>query len=573
MAANLLPISSDGGFTSGGDININNGSDIVTAINEDLTIVVQDEDDDGWTLKHRITDGIGNNLAETRLDSSSFTINTDMTGGDYSWQFEGNTLQVTSNTTIRGFNAGVVVQSMVSGGNPVASLQVVNSVNDPNIYTTFDATSNGANIKVYNGGSNSGVEHAWKFDNDGNLTFPRSDFDGDPILVISGGTNPSISAIDASLAGPANLSISAENTIFTGFSGDAIKIFPDDGEISSTANLQIWTNSGGNTEYSWTFGTDGMLTVPYEGVIRSNDDTIILQSYDTPNSTSRSLRLGTNGALYLEQDGLTPLNDATWFTIVNNSGDAEISSGDAAGSNTAGKNLSISGGDALQLSYNTSPGGNVNITGGLGGSDDGGGGGPGGSVNITAGLSADPVGNAGNVVINVGGTSYTFNELTLNVTTNPPASPAPILNGFGIISAPEFSNGNSNVTINANSSIWTFSSAGDLTLPGYIISSINSSLSATGTVQANAELLTKSYNVITGSNVSPINGVILPANPVVGTTIVVAPRANTGDIKIYPQSGGTIEFGTVNDPLQTVADQPGNIITFIATSTTNWITG
>jgi hypothetical protein len=138
-------------------------------------------------------------------------------------------------------------------------------------------------------------------------------------------------------------------------------------------------------------------------------------------------------------------------------------------------------------------------------------------------------------------------------------------------------NSNRSVVINTDHSNanlkWTFDNTGNLTLPGYIISSINSSLSATGTVQANAELLTKSYNVITGSNVSPINGVILPANPVVGTTIVVAPRANTGDIKIYPQSGGTIEFGTVNDPLQTLADQPGNIITFIATSTTNWITG
>jgi hypothetical protein len=486
MAANLQPISSDGGFTSGGNININSGSSIVTAINEDLTIVVQDEDDDGWTLKHRITDGIGNNLAETRLDSGSYTINLDMTGGDYSWQFEGNTLQVTNDTTIRGFNANVVTQAMVSGGNPVASLQVVDSVNDPNIFSTFDATSSGANIKVYNGGSNGGVEHAWQFDNDGNLTLPGNTFavnyangdqvplggsgntgnvtfddvtvqgdnqlnlsagpdftanlaylqvragdvashihldtgnneaydlivgddakfvqvsstgniimssydsgnttsyiwtldttgnlilaggnsviqsvanssldplnpnvstmrfvpdsgyssqslvldptlpghihlrapganidepyaniflggeessfevgyhngnapnvfihsggntwtfdnggnlvfprdaagNTDPILTITGGANPRILSEDASLAGPANLEITALNTIFTGSSGSAIKIYADDGEIGSTANLQIWTNSGGNTEYSWTFGDDGNLTLP-----------------------------------------------------------------------------------------------------------------------------------------------------------------------------------------------------------------------------------------------------------------------------------------------------------------------
>jgi hypothetical protein len=71
----------------------------------------------------------------------------------------------------------------------------------------------------------------------------------------------------------------------------------------------------------------------------------------------------------------------------------------------------------------------------------------------------------GNVAVNVGGTTYTFSDLDLNVTTNPPASPAPSLNGFGIISAPEFTNGNGNVTINSNSNAWRFDSTGNLTLP------------------------------------------------------------------------------------------------------------
>jgi hypothetical protein len=258
MAANLQPISSDGGFTSGGNININNGSDIVTAINEDLNIIVQDEEDDGWSLKQTITDGIGNNLSQTTLDSSSFLIEL----GSDQWQFDGNTLQVTTDSTIRGFNTDVVVQSLVSGGNPVASLQVVNGVNDPNIFSTFDATSTGANIKVYNGGSNGGVGHFWQFDNGGNLTFPRDDANGDPILRITGGTNPRILSEDASLAGPANLEITALNTIFTGSSGSAIKIYPDDGEVASDGNLQIWSNTVGNTQYSWTFGDDGNLTLP-----------------------------------------------------------------------------------------------------------------------------------------------------------------------------------------------------------------------------------------------------------------------------------------------------------------------
>jgi hypothetical protein len=513
MAANLLPITSDGGFTSGGNININNGAEIVTAINEDLNIVVQDEEDDGWALKQTITDGIGNNLSQTTLDSSSFLIEL----GSDQWQFDGNTLQVTTDSTIRGFNTDVVVQSMVSGGSPVASLQVVNSVNDPNIFSTFDATASGANIKVYNGGSNGGVEHAWQFDNDGNLTLPgntfavnyangtqvsiggggntgnvtfddvtvqgvnqlnlsagpdftanlaylqvrsgdvashihldtgnneaydlivgndakfvqvsstgniiMSSYDGntsytwtldttgnlilaggesviqsvanssldplnpnvstmiltpsvgyssqslvldptlpghihlrapsanideplaniflggedssfevgyyngsipnvfihsggntwtfdnggnllfprdtgpnttDPILTIVGGANPSITSTDASLAGPANLGISALNTIFTGFSGDAIKIYPDDGEISSTADLQIWANSGGNTEYSWTFDTSGVLTLPQGSQISETANTSV-----NITANANTWAFGVNGTLTL----------------------------------------------------------------------------------------------------------------------------------------------------------------------------------------------------------------------------------------------------------------------------------
>jgi len=339
------------------------------------------------------------------------------------------------------------------------------------------------NLFIHSGGN------TWEFLNDGNLVFPRDDANGDPFLRITGGTNPRILSEDASLAGPANLEITALYTKFTGSSGEAITIYPDDGEISGDVNVQIWTNAASNTQYSWTFGDDGTLTVPFEGAIRSNDDTIILQSYDTPNSISRNMRLGTNGGLFLEQTGLIPTNNRTWLTINPNAGNPEIFASVGVVGNAAGGNISIAGGAADQSTFNTSAGGNVNITGGLGASDDGGGGGPGGSVNISAGLSADPVGNAGNVVINTGGTSYTFNELSLNVSTNPPASPAPTLSGFGLISAPEFTNGNSNVTINANSNTWIFDSTGNLTTPSNLVIGPTGFGAGTGFTQSNSPLL------------------------------------------------------------------------------------
>jgi hypothetical protein len=269
---------------------------------------------------------------------------------------------------------------------------------------------NAPNAFIHSGGN------TWEFLNDGNLVFPRDDSNGDPILTIVGGANPGITSTDISLAGPANLDIISNYTKFTGSSGEAITIYPNDGEISGDANIQIWSNLAGNTQYSWTFGNDGMLTVPYEGAIRSVDDTIILQSYDSGNSISRNMRLGTNGGLFLEQTGLIPINNRTWLTIDPNVGNPIISASVGVVGNAAGGNISIAGGAADQFSLNTSAGGNVNIVGGLGASDDGGGGGPGGSVNITSGASADPAGVNGNVVINTGGSNNWTFDYTGNLT-------------------------------------------------------------------------------------------------------------------------------------------------------------
>ena len=114
--------------------------------------------------------------------------------------------------------------------------------------------------------------------------------------------------------------------------------------------------------------------------------------------------------MFLEQ-GNTP----AWLSIYPNSGNAEIYSG-PGGVGEAGKNLTIFAGLADQSTYNTSPGGNLNLEGGIGASNDGGGGGPGGSVNITSGASADPAGRNGNVTINTGGANTWTFDYTGNVS-------------------------------------------------------------------------------------------------------------------------------------------------------------
>lgn len=210
-------------FPAGGNLNFNIGG-ITQVINQDLEIVVQDEEDDGWSLLNTITDSLGNNLSRTTLDSGSFTITTDITGTNHSWGFEGNTLQVSNDSQIRSFGSNVVLQSMSSGSGGTASLQSVSNTNDPNIFTTFDATTTGANISVYDGGSNSGIGYTWQFANDGRLTFP-----GTPRIDTA--TN--------------NFEVQAAEAI----------------NFEANTVVNIYTDTG-NTTYQWQFGDDGVLTVP-----------------------------------------------------------------------------------------------------------------------------------------------------------------------------------------------------------------------------------------------------------------------------------------------------------------------
>jgi hypothetical protein len=140
----------------------------------------------------------------------------------------------------------------------------------------------------------------------------------------------------------------------------------------------------------------------------------------------------------------------------------------------------------------------------------------------------------GNVVVNIGTASYTFSELALNVTTNPPASPAPTLNGFGLIKAPEFNNGTSNITINANSNTWVFSSTGNLILPAntfsiYFANGSQAALSSISNGNSNVSVATSNGNVT-------INAVGNATMTVTGTganitgTLSVSSNANVGNL-------------------------------------------
>ena len=114
------------------------------------------------------------------------------------------------------------------------------------------------NAYVHSGGN------TWTFASDGNLIFPRdANINTDPYLQIQGGATPTIISIDSSLAGPANLAVSADYLNYSGFNGNKIVLHADTGEMATDANMVLTTNGAnvGNT-YSWTFDNAGNLTLP-----------------------------------------------------------------------------------------------------------------------------------------------------------------------------------------------------------------------------------------------------------------------------------------------------------------------
>jgi len=142
--------------------------------NQNLTIATVDDGGNYNQIRQEVRDNSNNPLTRTALDNYSYRIETNIQGGDYTWNFTGNTLFTPQNGAgrIQTYNTAIAIQAMDAGGSPVASLQSVSSSNDPNVFSTFDATTTAANIKVYNGGSVGGTANTWTFDNLGNLTVP-----------------------------------------------------------------------------------------------------------------------------------------------------------------------------------------------------------------------------------------------------------------------------------------------------------------------------------------------------------------------------------------------------------------
>jgi hypothetical protein len=91
-------------------------------------------------------------------------------------------------------------------------------------------------------------------------------------------------------------------------------------KLANTGNIVINSNDDVGNTAQWTFGTDGVLTVPGEGVIQSIDDTVTLVSFNTTTGNANSVYLGSSGGLGFFDQAI----GGNWLEIFRNGAEPEI---------------------------------------------------------------------------------------------------------------------------------------------------------------------------------------------------------------------------------------------------------
>jgi len=91
-------------------------------------------------------------------------------------------------------------------------------------------------------------------------------------------------------------------------------------KLSNTGNIQLQVNDNVGNLQQWTFGTDGVLNLPYEGILQSTDDTVTLRTFNTTTGNANSVYLGTSGGLgFFDQE-----IGANWLEIFRSGTDPQI---------------------------------------------------------------------------------------------------------------------------------------------------------------------------------------------------------------------------------------------------------
>ena len=147
---------------------------------------------------------------------------------------------------------------------------------------------------------NGGASRTWSFGANGTLETP-----GD--VVVRGDVSGT--------SGASTLVLKADPN-----SNTAIQLNDSvDSEIRTVANLEIRTDRS-NTDQIWRFDTNGVLTLPGEGILQSIDDTVTLRSINTGTGNANGVYVGTSGGLGFFDQSV----GGNWLEIFRNNTDPQI---------------------------------------------------------------------------------------------------------------------------------------------------------------------------------------------------------------------------------------------------------
>jgi hypothetical protein len=137
-----------------------------------------------------------------------------------------------------------------------------------------------------------------------------------------------------------------------------------------------------------------------------------------------------------------------------------------------------------------------------------------------------------------------------------------------LISSTVYTNAQPNITSVGTLASLTSSgniNAANLIATSYYIRSVGTGISAAGSAQGNATVLTKEFNQVT--TVSAGQGVVLPT-AVAGMAITIT-NTSANSLNVYPASSAAINSLSANAALSQAA---GSTLQFIAMTSTQWYT-
>lgn len=338
-------VTGGGGSTTGGNVDLRGGGGDITG--GPISIVA------GYGLT------TGGNVDITGGQSGAGLPgygNVNINAGASSWHFDN-----TGNLTIPGNILGSGNILIVPDSASSSSYLDIYLTGGPDIHIASNDNSivigrdTGANIFVGNDGEvsirtdNGATAQVWNFDDTGNLTLPGNIIainyaNGNRVtgnvtfrdeIVIGTGTSnlvsglylaPSSSSADANMYLRVRGNINDEpthihfdtgnNQYYNQFIGDDNKYI----QLANTGNIVINSNDAVGNSAQWTFGTDGVATLPGEGILQSINDTVTLRSLNTTTGNANSVYLGTSGGLGFNDQAI----GGNWLEIFRNGAEPEI---------------------------------------------------------------------------------------------------------------------------------------------------------------------------------------------------------------------------------------------------------